>query len=100
MMVKRIVCDAGKDSGCDTDDKTKGNTFDGRRFQRHKKIVYGTQMLDNARKYQLMPEEIFSEKIGRPTMGLYARRYFTTSQGRQEYQWQSLLSMLPTAMTE
>ncbi len=26
------------------------------------KIVYGKQMLDNARKYQLMPEEIFSEK--------------------------------------
>jgi hypothetical protein len=25
------------------------------------KIVYGKQMLDNARKYRLMPEEIFSE---------------------------------------
>jgi hypothetical protein len=63
------------------------------------KIVYAKQMLDNARKYQLMPEEIFSEKIGWPTTGLYVRCYFTTSQGRQEYQQQLLLLMLPTAMT-
>jgi hypothetical protein len=69
-------------------------------FNAANKIVYGTQMLDNARRYRLMPEEIFSEKIGWPTMGLYIRHYFTTSQGRQEYRQQSLLLMLPTAMTE
>jgi hypothetical protein len=33
-------------------------------FNAANKIVYGTQMLNNARKYQLIPEEIFSEKIG------------------------------------
>jgi hypothetical protein len=64
------------------------------------KIVYGKQMLDNARKYQLMPEEIFSEKIGWPTTRLYVRGYSTTSQGRQEYRQQLLLLMLLTAMTE
>jgi hypothetical protein len=69
-------------------------------FNAANKIVYGTQMLDNARKYQLIPEEIFSEKIGWPTTGLYARHYFTTSQGRQEYWRQLLLLMLPIAMTE
>jgi hypothetical protein len=31
-------------------------------FNAMNKIVYGTQMLDDARKYRLMPEEIFSEK--------------------------------------
>ncbi len=69
-------------------------------FNATNKIVYGKRMLDNARKYRLMPEEIFSEKIGWPTMGLYVRCYFTTSQGRQEYRWQLLLLILPTAMTE
>ena len=68
-------------------------------FNAANKIVYGTRMLDNARKYQLMPE-ISVKKIGWPTMGLYARRYFMTSQGKQEYRQQYFLSMLPTAMTE
>ncbi len=69
-------------------------------FNAANKIVCGTRMLNNARKYRLMPEEIFSKKIGWPMMGLYATRYFMTSQGRQEYRRQSLLLMLPTAMTE
>ncbi len=53
-------------------------------FNAANKIVYGTRMLDNARKYRLVREEIFSEKIGWPTTGLYARHYFMTLQGRQE----------------
>jgi hypothetical protein len=69
-------------------------------FNAANKIVYGTRMLDNARKYQLSRRKFFSEKRGWLTTGLYARRYFTTSQGRQEYWQQSLLLMLPTAMTE
>jgi hypothetical protein len=69
-------------------------------FNAANKIVYCKRMLDNAREYQLMPEKIFSEKIGWPTTGLYVRHYFTTTQGRQEYRWQLLLLMLPTAMTE
>jgi hypothetical protein len=31
-------------------------------FNAANKIVYGERMLDNARKYKLMPEEIFSEQ--------------------------------------
>ncbi len=31
-------------------------------FNAANKIVYGTQMLNNSRKYQLMPEEFFSKK--------------------------------------
>jgi hypothetical protein len=31
-------------------------------FNAANKIVYGTRMLENARKHQLMPEEIFSER--------------------------------------
>ena len=31
-------------------------------FNAANKIVYGERMLNNARKYKLMPEEIFSER--------------------------------------
>jgi hypothetical protein len=36
-------------------------------FNAANKIVYGERMLDNARKYKLMPEEIFSEQGKRQT---------------------------------
>ncbi len=69
-------------------------------FNAANKIVYGTRMLNNARKHWLMPEEIFSKKTGWPTMGCYARRYFTISPGKQESRRQLHLSMPPTATIE
>ncbi len=57
-------------------------------FNAANKILYGTRML------------VSVKKIGWPTTVLYAGRYFTTSQGRQEYQRQLLLLMLPTAMRD
>ncbi len=49
------------------------------------KIIYGNQMLYNVREYNLMPKEVFSEKIAWPTTVLYARHYSMTSFCRQEF---------------
>jgi hypothetical protein len=69
-------------------------------FNAANKIVYGKRMLDNARKYRSMPEEIFSEKNRMADNGTLCKTIFMTSQGRQKYWRQLLLLMLPTAMTE
>ena len=42
-------------------------------FNTANKNVYGQQMLDTVRKYNLMPEEICSKKIGLPMMALWSR---------------------------
>ena len=45
-------------------------------FNASNKIVYGERMLDNARKYKLMPEEVFSEKNREATDGGIAKKLF------------------------
>jgi hypothetical protein len=45
-------------------------------FNAANKIVYGTQMLDNARKYRLMPEEIFSKKNRMANNGMLCKTLF------------------------
>ena len=46
-------------------------------FNAGNKVVYGERMLDNARKYKLMPEEIFSEKNRMADDGALAKTSFT-----------------------
>jgi hypothetical protein len=60
-MIKRIV-HAGKALGVTLVTKLRAILLMEGDFNAMNKIVYGTRMLDNARKYQLMPEEIFSKK--------------------------------------
>jgi hypothetical protein len=57
-------------------------------FNAANKIVYRIQMLDNARGHQLMPEEIFSEKMEWRTTGHYVRHCSMILSGRQWYWWQ------------
>jgi len=45
-------------------------------FNAGNKVVYGERMLDNARKYKLMPEEIFSEKNRMADDGALAKTLF------------------------
>ena len=45
-------------------------------FNAANKILYGERMLDNARKYRLMPDEIFSEKNREATDGGIAKKLF------------------------
>jgi hypothetical protein len=45
-------------------------------FNASNKIIFGERMMDNARKYKLMPEEIFSEKQRMADDGAVAKRTF------------------------
>jgi hypothetical protein len=55
-------------------------------FNATNKIVYGDRMMNNACKYNLMPEETFSEKIGWQTTVHCAKHSLMISRGRHEYQ--------------
>jgi hypothetical protein len=46
-------------------------------FNATNKIVYGSRMLNNAREYKQMPEEIFSKKNAWPMMALSVKHCFT-----------------------
>ena len=45
-------------------------------FNFSNKIIYGVRMMDNARKYSLMPEEIYSEKNKMADNGTLAKVFF------------------------
>jgi hypothetical protein len=45
-------------------------------FNASNKIIFGERLMDNARKYKLMPEEIFSEKQRMADNGAIAKRTF------------------------
>jgi hypothetical protein len=51
-------------------------------FNATNKIVYGVRMLQNARKHNQMPEEIFSKKNGWQTMACCVRHYSSKFPGR------------------
>jgi len=46
-------------------------------FNAMNKEVYGVRMLDNARRYNLIPEEISASRIALPTMVVWRKRCFT-----------------------
>ncbi len=68
-------------------------------FNAMDKEVYGVRMLEEARKYKLIPEEIFSEKIIRLTMEIWQKPCPTTLFANLGSQQQSHWSMPPTAVT-
>lgn len=45
-------------------------------FNGMNKIIFGERMMDNVRKYKLMPEEIFSEKNREASDGGMAKKLF------------------------
>ncbi len=57
-------------------------------FNAANKIVYKIRMLNNARGHQLMPEEVFSEKMEWHTTGHYVKYCSMILTGRQRYRWQ------------
>jgi hypothetical protein len=54
-------------------------------FNTTNKIIYGSRMINTARRHHLIPEEIFSKKIKRPTMEPCVSHCSTTLHTRQEY---------------
>eukprot|EP00956_Cyclotella_meneghiniana_P027276 scaffold60862_cov41-Cyclotella_meneghiniana.AAC.6 len=46
-------------------------------FNAANKIIYGERMMDNVRKYQLMPDDIFSERAREATDGGLGKKLFT-----------------------
>ncbi len=72
-------------------------------FNATNKIVYGDRMMKNVCKYNLMPEETFSEKNRMADNGTLCKTSSMTSRGRREFlrqshQWthQTVTTELPT----
>ncbi len=59
-------------------------------FNAMNKEVYGVRMLDNARRYKLIPEEIFSEQNSTADDGGLAKRCFTILLARRALRLPSL----------
>ncbi len=68
-------------------------------FNAMNKEVYGVQMLDTARKYKLVPEEIFSKKNCMADNGVWQKPSSMTSRGRHDRRRPSPLWTRPTATT-
>ena len=68
-------------------------------FNATNKIMYGTRMLENACKHQLMPDEIFSERNRMADDGTLCKTLSTTSPDKLVSQRQSCRLMPPTLMT-
>jgi hypothetical protein len=68
-------------------------------FNAMNKEVYGVRMLEEARKYKLVPEEIFSEQNCTANDGGLAKPCSTTLFANLGSRQQSYRSMPPTAMT-
>ncbi len=68
-------------------------------FNAMNKEVYGVRMLEEARKYKLVPEEIFSEKHRMLMTEVWQKSCSTTLFANLGSQQQLHLSMPPTAMT-
>jgi hypothetical protein len=69
-------------------------------FNAMNKEVYGVRMLEEARKYKLIPEEIFSKRIAWQTTAVLQKHSFTTLYGRPNLLWQLPLLMHPTVIIE
>jgi hypothetical protein len=67
-------------------------------FNAMNKEVYGVRMLDMARKYKLMPEEIFSKKNRTADDEVWQRPCSTTSRGRHDCRQQPPQWTRPTVM--
>jgi hypothetical protein len=78
MMGKRLVGNAGK-VGCPLFTKLRSILLMEADFNATNKIIYGVWMLENVRKYKLMPEEIYSERNRLADDGTLAKSYSTTS---------------------
>jgi hypothetical protein len=68
-------------------------------FNATNKEVYGVRMLEEAQKYKLVPEEIFSERNSMADDGGLAKPCSTTLFANLGSQQQLHWSMPPTAMT-
>jgi hypothetical protein len=75
-MVKKSVCHVGKNVWCATRFRAPGNSFNGGRLQCENIEVYGVRMLDNAQRYKLIPEEIFSKQNCTANNGGLAKTLF------------------------
>ena len=74
-MVVWPISHARKEVGLHIVGKTASNSTDGSRLQPLKEI-FGSRMLDNVRKYGLMPEENYSERGKVPDDGTLAKVIF------------------------
>jgi hypothetical protein len=69
-------------------------------FNASNKIIFGERMMDNARKYKLMPEEIYSEKRGWQMMGQLQSVPSMISSANSNDRLDLLPLMLQIVMTE
>ncbi len=68
-------------------------------FNASNKIIYGVRIMEQARKYKMMPDEIYSEKNWMADDGTLTKRSFLTPHVRHEHQQPLHPSMHQTAMT-